>query len=71
LIKLLIAAFEKDSYDIVQGFGFLVWLLLVCGFGPIALCPVSAILNRTTRSGSGSHGHKMEELYAGGVVASG
>lgn len=37
LIKLLIAAFEKDSYDSVQGFGCLVSLLLVCGFGPIAL----------------------------------
>ncbi len=28
-------------------------------------------LNRTTRRGIGSHGHKMEELYAGGVFASG
>lgn len=35
LIKLLIAAFEKDSYDSVQGFGCLVWLLIICGFGPI------------------------------------
>lgn len=37
LIKLLIAAFEKDSYDQVQGFGCLVALLIVCGFGPILL----------------------------------
>jgi hypothetical protein len=37
LIKLLIAVLEKDSYDYVQGFGCLVWLLVVCGFGPIAL----------------------------------
>lgn len=37
LIKLLIAVFEKDSYDFVQGFGCLVWLLIVCGFGPIVL----------------------------------
>ncbi len=37
LLKLLIAAFEKDSYDYVQGFGCLVALLLVCGFGPIVL----------------------------------
>jgi hypothetical protein len=37
LIKLLIATFEKDAYDHVQGFGCLVWLLIVCGFGPIAL----------------------------------
>ena len=35
LIKLLIAACEKDSYDDVQGFGCLLWLLIVCGFGPI------------------------------------
>ena len=37
LIKLLIAAFEKDSYDSVQGFGCLVLLLIVSVFGPIAL----------------------------------
>ncbi len=37
VIKLLIAVFEKDSYDDVQGFGCLVWLLVVCGFGTIAL----------------------------------
>lgn len=37
LIKLLIVAFEVDSYDSVQGLGCLVWLLIVCGFGPIAL----------------------------------
>lgn len=37
LLKLLIAAFEKDSYDIVQGFGCLVWLLIICGFGPMIL----------------------------------
>ncbi len=36
LIKLLLAAWEKDAYDDVQGFGCLVWLLIVCGFGPIA-----------------------------------
>ncbi len=37
LLKLLIAAFEKDAYDYVEGFGCLVWLLIVCGFGPIVL----------------------------------
>lgn len=37
LLKLLIAAFEMDSYDHVQGFGCLVALLLICGFGPIVL----------------------------------
>ncbi len=31
----------------------------------------SPILNRTTRRGIGSHGHKTEEFYAGGVFASG
>ena len=35
LIKLLIATFESDGYDHVEGFGCLVWLLIVCGFGPI------------------------------------
>ncbi len=35
LIKLPIAAFESDAYDHVEGFGCLVWLLIVCGFGPI------------------------------------
>lgn len=35
LIKLLIAAFEMGSYDQVEGLGCLVWLLLICGFGPI------------------------------------
>ena len=37
LLKLLIAAFAIDSYDSVQGFGCLVWLLVGCGFGPIVL----------------------------------
>ena len=37
LIKLLIAAFEMDSYDHVQGLGCLVWLFIVCGIGPVAL----------------------------------
>src|SRR2546429_6640020 len=36
LIKLLIATWESDAYDYVEGFGCLVWLLIVCGFGPIA-----------------------------------
>lgn len=35
MIKLLIATFEKDDYDSVEGYGCLVWLLIVCGFGPI------------------------------------
>src|SRR5207248_11787513 len=35
------------------------------------VCPVPAILNRTTRRGIGWHGHKTEELYAGGVFARG
>ena len=35
LIKLLIATFEIESYDQVEGLGCLIWLLLVCGFGPI------------------------------------
>ena len=26
-----------DSYDEVQGLGCLVWLLIVCGFGPLVL----------------------------------
>src|SRR5712692_12245 len=39
--------------------------------GCTILCPVPALLNRTTRRGSGWHGHKTEELYAGGVFASG
>jgi hypothetical protein len=37
LVKLLIAAFEMDEYDQVQGLGCLVWLLIVCGFGPLIL----------------------------------
>ena len=41
LIKLLIAAFEMDSYDHVQGLGCLVWLLIVCGFGPVALFSIA------------------------------
>src|SRR6266550_2319053 len=36
LMKLLIATWESDAYDYVEGFGCLVWLLIVCGFGPIA-----------------------------------
>jgi hypothetical protein len=36
LFNLLIAAFEMGSYDSVEGLGCLVWLLIVCGFGPIA-----------------------------------
>jgi hypothetical protein len=35
LIKLLRAAFEKDSSDSVYGFGCLVWLLIICGFNGI------------------------------------
>lgn len=47
LIKLLIVAFEMDSYDSVQGLGCLVWLLIVCGFGPVALfgCAYLALLH--------------------------
>jgi hypothetical protein len=37
LFLLLIAAFERKAYDYVQGFGCLVWLLIMCGLGPIAL----------------------------------
>jgi hypothetical protein len=37
LIKLLIAVGEKNASDSVQGFGCLVWLLLVCGIGPLVL----------------------------------
>jgi uncharacterized membrane protein len=37
LIKLLIAAFEMDSYDSVQGLGCLISLFIVCGIGPVAL----------------------------------
>jgi hypothetical protein len=36
LFILLGAAWMKDAYDHVEGFGCLVWLLIVCGFGPIA-----------------------------------
>ncbi|HWS83680.1 MAG TPA: hypothetical protein VN207_05420 [Ktedonobacteraceae bacterium] len=36
LMKLLIATWESDAYDYVEGFGCLIWLLIVCGFGPIA-----------------------------------
>src|SRR5260370_22339550 len=36
LMKLLIATWESDAYDYLEGFGCLVCLLLVCGFGPIA-----------------------------------
>jgi site-specific recombinase XerD len=44
---------------------------IVAHIGHLHDCPGPAILNRTTRRGSGSHGHKTEELDAGGVFASG
>lgn len=34
-IQLVVALFEKDSYDNTRGFGCLVWLFLICGLGPL------------------------------------
>lgn len=48
LILLPIAAFQKNSSDDVQGFGCLVWLLIICGIVPILLATgLSFILLRT------------------------
>src|SRR5690348_16148000 len=62
----LLNALAVSSLRLLQCMG-----LNLTQISPMLVCPVPAILNRTTRRGIGSHGHKTEALYAGGVFASG